>query len=208
MFGCLALGLAGLGLSRGLPRDPLSLLVPANLALLFLLPERGVFTVSGSLRAALLLLQANLLLASERWGGALLDPALRFEPLHPALAAWARIPQAALLVTAAALALVGLRIAARPAGGNAGFFFAILSAFLSFRAGPGGAAGPVLLAASSLALAASVLEAAHGMAYRDPLTGIPGRRALEDALAALDGPFAAAMVDVDRFKNFNDVSGS
>jgi diguanylate cyclase (GGDEF)-like protein len=41
----------------------------------------------------------------------------------------------------------------------------------------------------------------------DELTGLPGRRALSEALQALGEQYAVAMVDVDHFKKFNDKFG-
>ena len=54
---------------------------------------------------------------------------------------------------------------------------------------------------------------AHRLAYHDPLTGLPNRRALGDHLTALmatRGELAGAgllIVDLDRFKSVNDVHG-
>ncbi len=45
------------------------------------------------------------------------------------------------------------------------------------------------------------------MAYRDELTGLPGRRALNERLKMLGGTFTIAMLDVDHFKRFNDTYG-
>jgi diguanylate cyclase (GGDEF)-like protein len=45
------------------------------------------------------------------------------------------------------------------------------------------------------------------MAYDDELTGLPSRRALNEALARLRGTYTVAMVDVDHFKRFNDEHG-
>ena len=45
------------------------------------------------------------------------------------------------------------------------------------------------------------------MAFRDELTGIPSRRALNERLAGLGRTYTVAMVDVDHFKNFNDTYG-
>jgi diguanylate cyclase (GGDEF)-like protein len=45
------------------------------------------------------------------------------------------------------------------------------------------------------------------LAYRDGLTGLPGRRALNDALRQLGRCYAIAMLDVDHFKRFNDRYG-
>jgi diguanylate cyclase (GGDEF)-like protein len=53
----------------------------------------------------------------------------------------------------------------------------------------------------------ALAEASYRLAYIDELTGLPGRRALIDALAHLRGEYALGVVDVDRFKNFNDRHG-
>lgn len=43
--------------------------------------------------------------------------------------------------------------------------------------------------------------------YIDELTGVPNRRALDEKLAHLEGPYSLAMVDIDHFKRFNDTYG-
>jgi GGDEF domain-containing protein len=45
------------------------------------------------------------------------------------------------------------------------------------------------------------------MAFRDDLTGLPSRRALNEQLSGLGSRYAIAMVDVDHFKRFNDTYG-
>ena len=45
------------------------------------------------------------------------------------------------------------------------------------------------------------------MAFRDELTGLPSRRALQEKLVALGPSYTIAMVDVDHFKKFNDTHG-
>ncbi|MGH7531749.1 MAG: diguanylate cyclase [Gemmatimonadales bacterium] len=65
----------------------------------------------------------------------------------------------------------------------------------------------LLAAAAAGAFAVSAVEEIHAVAFRDPLTGLPARRALEAALARLSPPYVIAMVDVDHFKRFNDTYG-
>lgn len=48
---------------------------------------------------------------------------------------------------------------------------------------------------------------AHHIAYMDELTGIKGRRALNESFMGLGKRYALAMVDIDHFKNFNDTHG-
>lgn len=47
----------------------------------------------------------------------------------------------------------------------------------------------------------------YQVTYKDALTGISGRRALEDYLSTLGRHYAIAMLDVDHFKKFNDTHG-
>src|SRR3546814_11717130 len=54
------------------------------------------------------------------------------------------------------------------------------------------------------------LASAEEEARRDPLTGLPNRRAFGDRYAALSDegtPFAVALCDIDRFKHINDSHG-
>lgn len=53
----------------------------------------------------------------------------------------------------------------------------------------------------------AILIEAYTLAYKDLLTGLPGRRALEERGRQLGRKYAAAMVDIDHFKSFNDTHG-
>ncbi len=52
-----------------------------------------------------------------------------------------------------------------------------------------------------------VLGLGHQLAFIDELTAIPGRRALNMALARLGRRYTLAMLDIDHFKKFNDTHG-
>lgn len=58
-----------------------------------------------------------------------------------------------------------------------------------------------------LALVAAVAHEAYQMAFLDELTGLPGRRALNERLNRLGRSYVIAMTDVDHFKKFNDTYG-
>jgi diguanylate cyclase (GGDEF)-like protein len=53
----------------------------------------------------------------------------------------------------------------------------------------------------------ALLKDSYSMAYIDTLTGIPARRALEEAFLKLGSKYTLAMVDIDFFKKFNDTYG-
>jgi diguanylate cyclase (GGDEF)-like protein len=63
-----------------------------------------------------------------------------------------------------------------------------------------------LAGAGGLLLWGGLVMQAWRLAFLDELTGIPGRRALENRVA-LGGQAAVAMVDIDHFKRFNDTWG-
>ncbi|MEP6745135.1 MAG: GGDEF domain-containing protein [Gemmatimonadota bacterium] len=65
----------------------------------------------------------------------------------------------------------------------------------------------VLVAGGGAAMIAGTLESIFSSAYRDALTGLPSRRALDERLDGLPEGAVVAMVDVDHFKQFNDTYG-
>ena len=62
-------------------------------------------------------------------------------------------------------------------------------------------------ATAGLILVAAVIEDSYGMAFRDELTGLPARRALNETLQKVGRRYTVAMVDIDHFKKFNDRYG-
>ena len=58
-----------------------------------------------------------------------------------------------------------------------------------------------------LILVLGLMEGFHSLAYKDELTGLPGRRAMNELMDQLNGSFAICMIDVDHFKKFNDRYG-
>jgi diguanylate cyclase (GGDEF)-like protein len=60
---------------------------------------------------------------------------------------------------------------------------------------------------AGLVLGIAVIETSYQIAYRDELTGLPGRRALNRAMGDLGDEYSIAMVDIDHFKQFNDTFG-
>jgi diguanylate cyclase (GGDEF)-like protein len=88
--------------------------------------------------------------------------------------------------------------------GNAG---ALAAFYLAMEWGASPDAHAAFMAAAGLILMAALLHESHRLAFRDQLTGLPGRRALEERLRSLGDKYVIAMADVDHFKSFNDTHG-
>lgn len=65
----------------------------------------------------------------------------------------------------------------------------------------------ILCTAAGISMIVSILTSSYNMAFRDDLTGLLGRRALNDRLKGLGRQYTIAMLDVDHFKQFNDTYG-
>lgn len=87
------------------------------------------------------------------------------------------------------------------------FFSGAVAFFLHLVLFPGPETLPLFALALLTALLAALLADAYSLAYKDELTGVPGRRALMEAMKKLPGTYSVAMSDIDFFKKFNDTHG-
>ena len=174
-------------------------LLPMNAALAMLLRERGARYRAAYAWLALLAIE-GLLLA---WIGA--------SPQRGSLELWwLRSPPTPfigrlLLAAAFALALWRAWPEFKPIPvGNAG---AIAAFFLAAEWAPSPGAHALFMGAAGLVLIVALLQESHHLAFRDQLTGLPARRALDERLRSIGRRYAVGMVDVDHFKQFNDTHG-
>ncbi len=65
----------------------------------------------------------------------------------------------------------------------------------------------LLVSLNQLLLVMALFKRTLSMAYMDELTGLPGRRALNERMVKLGKNYTAAMLDIDFFKKFNDTYG-
>lgn len=65
----------------------------------------------------------------------------------------------------------------------------------------------ITLVTAALIIIIAVIWLSHDMAYRDELTALPSRRALNQLLLSLGRKYTIAMLDIDHFKKFNDTHG-
>jgi len=180
-------------------------LLPVDLALAAWLPERGGLTLPGLRRAAFLALQAGFAwLAWAAFVPGLLElPDRSFLPAG--LGGWMALPDAGAAAFAAAALAVLVRLLLRPGPVEGALLWTLAACFLAVQAGSGRAV--VWFGVAGLVLVAGILESAASIAFADPLTGLPSRRTLDEALAGLGERCAVAMVDIDHFKRINDGHG-
>jgi diguanylate cyclase (GGDEF)-like protein len=117
------------------------------------------------------------------------------------------IPHLGLVAIGAGLLAIGLAATGRgsPVIRGLGWALAAFALGLHFSTSKFGL--HAFTAAAGLSLVVSVLQETYRLAFRDELTGLPSRRALNERLPTLGRRYAIAMVDVDHFKNFNDAYG-
>jgi diguanylate cyclase (GGDEF)-like protein len=175
----------------------LCLALPLDILAFSCIPERGVFSRYGSLWFGLL---AGELLAL--W----LARALQVQFTHLSFLARTDVTQPALLVIGLGLIWFNDRLLRRHDAESAAFFLAMVST-LPVLHGADLARSTLFLGAAGLGFGYAVIQGSWSMAYLDELTGLPGRRALEEQMRQLGGRYSIAMVDVDHFKHFNDRYG-
>jgi len=185
----------------------MTFLLPINLALVALLPERGTITPAGLLRWILLGIQVMIVLFLAQ---SFPDKILKFLTTHllpGSLTRWTPLQQPAIIAFVAIGVLLVLAWLREPQSPVRSYFYALMAVFTALSWHAAGPGQEIWLATAGLILVIAVIEASYHMAYRDGLTELPGRRALNEALPRLSGQFSVAMVDVDHFKRFNDTYG-
>jgi diguanylate cyclase (GGDEF)-like protein len=185
----------------------MTFLLPINLALVALLPERGTITPAGLLRWLLLGIQVMIVLFLAQ---SFPDKVLKFLTTHlvpGSLTRWTPLQQPAIIAFVAIGVLLVLAWLREPQSPVRSYFYALMAVFTALSWHAAGPGQEIWLATAGLILVIAVIEASYHMAYRDGLTELPGRRALNEALPRLSGQFSVAMVDVDHFKRFNDTYG-
>jgi diguanylate cyclase (GGDEF)-like protein len=118
-----------------------------------------------------------------------------------------RSPQAALLAFLIAGVFSALAFAARRGTFELSMLWVLAATTLGLFASDGADPCTLFLTSAQLTLLVGLAEDSYRLAYHDELTGLPGRRALDETLATLDGQYVLAMADVDHFKRFNDRYG-
>jgi len=195
-------------------------ILPATESLLFaalmansfafsLLKDRSLFSIHGLLRVAVLLPQAIAIWYLVTYAPALPLALLNGEwfTLPEALAIFVQLPDSVLL-GALLINLAHMTLSITRNSSIQATFFACQLGLLGIASGyPHAAFVPFMVSSCALMVALAIVMDSHDMAYRDELTALPSRRALNQLMLSLGRRYTIAMLDIDHFKKFNDTHG-
>ncbi len=189
-----------------------TILVPANILFALVYAERGVYqhrnyrwwliAVAETVAVSWVASAGNNPLSGTAWKD-LLDHWLLVAPPTPALG---RVMIAAALVAAVWRAWPDPP-AHKPRPLDVGMASLVVAFFIACEWFSSPGAFSAFIAAAAILLLMALMQESHRLAFHDELTGLPGRRALEERLPGLGPVCAMAMIDVDHFKKFNDTHG-
>ncbi len=180
--------------------------LPLDLLLLFFGREYRLHRLPSLLGIGLIVLQVPFfILLIEHWPQ--LAGLLDFHLMDVRVPLFAAIPQPVLFLQAAVALffLVMVFVDRKPV--SCGFFWLLLTTLYGLQHAGAPASRMLFFVAAGLIVIVTLLESVYAMAFRDELTGLPGRRALNSAFLGLSGNYAVAMLDIDFFKKFNDRFG-
>lgn len=171
------------------------------------LTERGVCTWWGSSRFVLLLLPWLAGWGLLQWGSEWLRLWVEFRLLENQIEVSPVFTQPVLAMLVTAALLMNGRLFSRPDSQRGALFASLLLMSAMFYWHADRLLVSVLVNVILLTYLIALVQASWRMAYIDPLTALPGRRALNERLLKLSGTYSIAMIDIDHFKTFNDRYG-
>ncbi|WP_299012805.1 diguanylate cyclase [uncultured Photobacterium sp.] len=184
----------------------LATLLPLNLLLVHILPERRLFSRFGSGYFIFLLLQiAWGVLVANHFSDRDLSPL--WESYLYAIPGFSPMPVLLILLYLAIGFACASTILKRNQGYDQAIFISLLFAGITFSVFQQTFISSAAFSVAAILLLLNIITCSHELAYVDQLTGIPGRRALETELKYLGKTYTLAMLDIDHFKKFNDTYG-
>jgi diguanylate cyclase (GGDEF)-like protein len=185
-------------------RPAVAFLLPLNFALFAIVKERGMATFEGAFKGGIIGMQVLLVEMLRQSAPGTFHAFLQW---GQGSASWTWLPWTALLSFAAVAVFLLVLVCLRRTSVEAGLLWGLAVMFVAMNRSDHPGAFHLYGSAVGLALTFAVLEHGFDMAYRDELTGLPGRRAFNEVLQQLRRRYTIAMCDVDNFKQFNDTYG-
>lgn len=213
--------------SNSLP-EILSFLFPLNFVFHSMITKKRIFSVPGCLLVGLILLQTVAVLTLFPPESVVSNGILKSVPAYLSVSPektelvsgqfmsflhssrWpyiSEIPTPSVVIFLIVTVILSLRLIFTQDILVAGYLGSLVAVFLGFNAGGAIPETPVYFMAAGLILLLTNIEASFFKAYVDELTGLHGRRSLNETMANLGRKYAIAMMDIDHFKKFNDTYG-
>ena len=186
-------------------RDTVAFLLPLNIAWLALGHEKGLVNIPVVAKLMLVAAQPLLVFSIYFYRPEILAYAGKnFLPWD--FPVWITLGQPGIVAYLLAFAVLFGNFLRQRGVIDIGFIWALLASYFGVAVFTGLLSTSFLML-GGLILIVAVVEAAYVMAFRDDLTGLPARRALNELLLKLRGEYTIAMLDIDFFKKFNDSYG-
>ena len=182
------------------------LLVPLNIVIISLLKERGIFSLWGKIRIALIVTQLIVVYMLTMANHSSIQKVVNYKYIG-SLFDNPIVNQTALVLFLFTLIFLIIKAVMKSSVFDARLVGVILSIFTALLFVQDKLSFSIFLSATGLMLIIGVIEDSYSMAYVDELTGIPSRRALRENLMKLGNKYVIAMIDIDFFKKFNDKYG-
>jgi len=183
-----------------------SVLLPLNLALLAMVKERGILTLRGIGRQLFIVFQPVAIYLICHYGRWDIASVFHVGFFHAPFLSKIPLSQPAAAAFGVAFFVSLIQVIRHRGPMESGFCWALVSVLFAFMESSRHIS-TFYFATAGLILVVSAIENSHGMAFRDELTGLPARRALEENLLKLGNTYTVAMIDIDYFKKFNDTYG-
>jgi len=212
-FCCINLALAAWLLPSlaelGRPTDPglASVITVVNLAIFGIQKNRGVFSPFGASLFGILSVEAAVLAVVNYFQPRSVERLLRADLLNEPLFGIVYLPDTTLLIGLLVLGVLGAQLLIRPGPLEAALFWSVLPLLASMNWIHDPDVFFAQLTGAGLMICAAILIYSSDIAFRDELTRLPSRRALEQYLMTLGRKYTIAMVDLDYFKKINDTYG-
>ncbi len=203
-------------------------LLPINVAFFAVMTRRRIFTETGIIGTVLIMFQAVIILLVCHYPGSPFSDLIikakasspAFDAVFSGLSGWLRVimheisifgfqgvPMLLVASFFSVFIILGYRFQRNRDSLSAGFLATLVAAFLGTISNYSGPSPMVYFTAAGLILIITAVDTSLYMAYIDDLTGLLGRRSLNDALMHLGRRYTIAMIDIDHFKKFNDKYG-
>ena len=180
------------------------LLIPLNIVIISHLKERGLFSLWGKIRIALILIELVVIYIMTVSYHTKIQEILNYTFIN---LSFEKMSQPALLLFIFTLIYFMIKAFVKNSVFEGRLVAVMISLFTALFFIQDQLSFSIFLSAAGLMLMIGIIEDSYSMAYIDELTGIPSRRALKENLMKLGNKYVIAMLDIDFFKKFNDKYG-